>query len=55
MLAAGAKDIVDVSNEDFLSVDIGDKKYKSVTCVMLDPSCSGSGIPRLFILCIISP
>lgn len=43
MNAAGAGDIVDVSNEDFLSVDINDLKYESVTCVMLDPSCSGSG------------
>ena len=47
MSAAGAQEIVQVSNEDFLSVDIMSSKFKDVTCVLLDPSCSGSGVARV--------
>lgn len=31
-------------HEDFLKVDPSDKCYKNVTSILLDPSCSGSGI-----------
>ena len=31
-------------HEDFLKVDPKDKKYKNVRNILLDPSCSGSGI-----------
>eukprot|EP00555_Chaetoceros_dichaeta_P001257 CAMPEP_0198278522 /NCGR_PEP_ID=MMETSP1447-20131203/66421_1 /TAXON_ID=420782 /ORGANISM="Chaetoceros dichaeta, Strain CCMP1751" /LENGTH=585 /DNA_ID=CAMNT_0043973607 /DNA_START=41 /DNA_END=1795 /DNA_ORIENTATION=+ len=31
-------------HEDFLKVDPKDKTYKKVKCILLDPSCSGSGI-----------
>ena len=31
-------------HEDFLKVDPKDKKYKNVKSILLDPSCSGSGI-----------
>lgn len=31
-------------HEDFLKVDPSDDKYKNVTSILLDPSCSGSGI-----------
>ncbi len=31
-------------HEDFLKVDPNDDKYKNVTSILLDPSCSGSGI-----------
>ena len=47
MSAAGAQEIVEVSNEDFLNVDIMSSKFKDVTCVLLDPSCSGSGVARV--------
>ena len=47
MQAAGAQHIVQVSNEDFLSVDVHSSKYKDVTCILLDPSCSGSGVARV--------
>ena len=39
---AGAASIVTAMNKDFLSLDWAE--YPSVTCVLLDPSCSGSGI-----------
>lgn len=42
----GATAIVSVENKDFLAVDTGDEKYSKVTCVLLDPSCSGSGVFR---------
>lgn len=44
---AGAQEIVEVSNEDFLGVDVKSAKYKSVSCILLDPSCSGSGVARV--------
>ena len=46
MSAAGAQDIVQVSNEDFLDLDIQSPKFGNVSCVLLDPSCSGSGVAR---------
>lgn len=47
MKDAGAQEIVEVSNEDFLEVDVKCAKYKSVSCILLDPSCSGSGVARV--------
>ena len=46
MESAGANGIIDVSNEDFLNVDASSVKYTSVSCILLDPSCSGSGVAR---------
>ena len=46
MESAGAQKIIDVSNEDFLDVDVSNLKYTSVSCILLDPSCSGSGVAR---------
>lgn len=40
---AGCKN-VETINADFLSVSPDDKKYAAVTHILLDPSCSGSGI-----------
>ncbi|KAG8837577.1 hypothetical protein FRB91_008050 [Serendipita sp. 411] len=40
---AGASNVVP-RNQDFLSVDPLDSEYQSVTHILLDPSCSGSGI-----------
>ncbi|NXI40826.1 NSUN5 methyltransferase, partial [Galbula dea] len=33
-----------LAQQDFLTVDPGDPKYSKVTYVLLDPSCSGSGM-----------
>ena len=46
MESAGAQKIIDISNEDFLDVDVSNLKYASVSCILLDPSCSGSGVAR---------
>ena len=46
MESAGAQKIIDVSNEDFLNVEVSSLKYTSVSCILLDPSCSGSGVAR---------
>ena len=45
MLQAGAENVY-VSNADFLSLNVHDEEYKSVSCILLDPSCSGSGVFR---------
>jgi len=37
-----------LANQDFLKVDTGDPQYKDVEYVLLDPSCSGSGMRLLF-------
>lgn len=44
MEQAGASDIVCASNQDFLDVDWS--AFPRVSCVLLDPSCSGSGIAK---------
>jgi 25S rRNA (cytosine2278-C5)-methyltransferase len=44
--SAGAQNIVTVHNEDFLQVDVRDSKYENVRVLLLDPSCSGSGVVR---------
>lgn len=41
---AGAKGTVRVALQDFLKVKPTDEKYKDVSALLLDPSCSGSGI-----------
>ncbi|XP_056130513.1 probable 28S rRNA (cytosine-C(5))-methyltransferase isoform X2 [Lampris incognitus] len=33
-----------LANQDFLKVDFGDPRYKDVEYILLDPSCSGSGM-----------
>lgn len=40
---AHGKPIVEASRGDFLQIDPLDPKYARVKCVLLDPSCSGSG------------
>ncbi|KAI0156654.1 S-adenosyl-L-methionine-dependent methyltransferase [Hypoxylon sp. FL1284] len=42
---AGAKEVTRISfGQDFLKVDPGSELFKDVGCLLLDPSCSGSGI-----------
>lgn len=44
---AGADKIVDVlQRQDFLALDPSDDRFANVTHLLLDPSCSGSGIMR---------
>ena len=42
---AGAQNIVQIVHADFLQLDPCDEKFRSVTKILLDPSCSGSGLP----------
>lgn len=44
MLARAGCSNVEALNGDFLSTDFEDEKYGRVTHILLDPSCSGSGI-----------
>ena len=44
MINAGADKLVDVTNADFLTINTNDAKYARVSAVLLDPSCSGSGL-----------
>jgi len=44
MLALAGCNNVEALNGDFLSTDFKDEKYSRVTHILLDPSCSGSGI-----------
>lgn len=46
MALMGVQDTVKVNNCDFLTIDVLDAKYRNVTAVLLDPSCSGSGVVR---------
>ena len=41
---AGATNISVLAKQDFLALDISDPKFANVTHLLLDPSCSGSGI-----------
>jgi len=43
---AGAASIVSAKLQDFLAVDPEDPKYANVRAILLDPSCSGSGMQR---------
>ena len=45
MKVAGATK-VQVQNADFLELDVHDPRYANVGAVLLDPSCSGSGVAR---------
>lgn len=42
---AGATSVT-VSNEDFLQLDTSSKLYSNVRSILVDPSCSGSGVIR---------
>lgn len=42
----GLSNMVSVANQDFLAVDVNSSKYENVKYLLLDPSCSGSGIVR---------
>lgn len=44
MKLAGAADIVEPCLQSFLEVDPDDDKYRGVRSILLDPSCSGSGM-----------
>ncbi|KAF0699330.1 Aste57867_10120 [Aphanomyces stellatus] len=44
MIAAGADKIVEPTLASFLDVDVHAAKYANVTSILLDPSCSGSGM-----------
>jgi 25S rRNA (cytosine2278-C5)-methyltransferase len=46
MRQLGVDGIVGVSNKDFLGINVDDAKYEHVQYLLLDPSCSGSGIVR---------
>uniref|UniRef100_A0A8C8SBP1 28S rRNA (cytosine-C(5))-methyltransferase n=1 Tax=Pelusios castaneus TaxID=367368 RepID=A0A8C8SBP1_9SAUR len=43
LMRAGAT-CYELANQDFLAVDPSDPKYSNVTDILLDPSCSGSGM-----------
>ncbi|RHY92061.1 hypothetical protein DYB37_005387 [Aphanomyces astaci] len=44
MAAAGADGIVEPCLASFLDVDVHDERYQHVRSILLDPSCSGSGM-----------
>ncbi|OQS00613.1 hypothetical protein ACHHYP_03255 [Achlya hypogyna] len=44
MKGAGADGVVEACLQSFLDVDVHDPKYAHVTSILLDPSCSGSGM-----------
>lgn len=44
MKQAGAAEIVEPCLQSFLDVDPADEKYENVRSILLDPSCSGSGM-----------
>lgn len=46
MIQASADSIVQVNNADFLRVNHEDELYANVEAVLVDPSCSGSGVVR---------
>jgi putative methyltransferase len=46
MTEAGADSLVECRNEDFTAIDIDDPLFSNVTAVLVDPSCSGSGVCR---------
>ncbi|KAK5276031.1 hypothetical protein LTR40_012144, partial [Exophiala xenobiotica] len=41
---SGAKNVTVLAEQDFLSIDPQDVRFKNITHLLLDPSCSGSGI-----------
>lgn len=43
---AGADRLITVQNKDFLQLDPSSSELKGVTAILLDPSCSGSGVVR---------
>ena len=42
---AAAQNIVQIVHADFLQLNPCDEKFRQVTKILLDPSCSGSGLP----------
>ena len=46
MKQASADKIVSTCNEDFLAVDTNQDRFSGVGAVLVDPSCSGSGVVR---------
>jgi 16S rRNA C967 or C1407 C5-methylase (RsmB/RsmF family) len=46
MAQMAVQNTVKVNNTDFLGIDVYDARYQHVTAVLLDPSCSGSGVVR---------
>lgn len=43
---AGADKIVSVECNNFLNIDVQDHKFSRLSSILLDPSCSGSGVIR---------
>ncbi|KAK7897787.1 hypothetical protein LTR67_004417 [Exophiala xenobiotica] len=41
---SGAQNVTVLAEQDFLSIDPQDVRFKNITHLLLDPSCSGSGI-----------
>lgn len=50
MLEAGANNVVKPHLADFLQIDPKDEKYQNVRAILLDPSCSGTGMPQHHII-----
>ncbi len=46
MALLAVDDVVIINHKDFLTVDVSEDKYSKVQYLLLDPSCSGSGIVR---------
>ncbi len=46
MKQASADKIVTTCNEDFLAVDLSQERFSGVGAILVDPSCSGSGVVR---------
>ena len=46
IVQAGAHNIVTCLNEDFLSLNVNSPQYSNISAVLVDPSCSGSGVIR---------
>jgi 25S rRNA (cytosine2278-C5)-methyltransferase len=39
--------VTTILNKDFTSLDISEEQFQQITHILLDPSCSGSGLDRL--------
>ena len=56
MKLLGAQGVVECRRRDFMDVSPTDRRYREVTHILCDPSCSGSGqvtIYACFALCVV--